>query len=75
MWWLWWWLMFVIVLFVLPLGYGWGYRRWGPPYVSRRRATTQHPAPETATWGLLAALVWASFTVALIWLIAVLVAA
>ncbi len=39
-----WWLLWMVFLFVFllpPLGYGWGYRGWGPPYpryVQRRRA-------------------------------------
>lgn len=37
------WLLWMIVIFVFivpPIGYGWGYRGWGPPlprYVQRRR--------------------------------------
>jgi hypothetical protein len=39
----WWilWLGFFLVLLVLPMGYGWGYRDWGPPfptYWQRRRS-------------------------------------
>jgi hypothetical protein len=36
------WLVFLFMFLVAPLGYGWGYRGWGPPYpryVQRRRAT------------------------------------
>jgi hypothetical protein len=39
-----WWLLWIVgmFLFVVPtLGYGWGYRGWGPPYpryIQRRRA-------------------------------------
>lgn len=33
--WFWWWLAFLLIFFVLPVGYGWGYRGWGPWY--RRR--------------------------------------
>ncbi len=32
-WWFWW-MIFVVFLLVTPLGYGWGYRGWGPPYPS-----------------------------------------
>ncbi len=39
--WWWWWVAFVVIFFLLPLGYGWGYRGWGPWY-RRRRA---HEAP------------------------------
>lgn len=37
--WWWWWVLFLLVFFLLPLGYGWGYRGWGPWY--RRRPTTR----------------------------------
>lgn len=38
----WWffWLTFMFIFLVPPLGYGWGYRGWGPPYpryIQRRR--------------------------------------
>lgn len=38
----WWllWLVFLLVFLVPSVGYGWGYRRWGPPYptyIQRRR--------------------------------------
>ncbi len=36
--WWWWWIAFVVIFFLIPLGYGWGYRGWGPWY--RRR----HPS-------------------------------
>ena len=26
------WMAFMFMFFVLPIGYGSGYRRWGPPY-------------------------------------------
>jgi hypothetical protein len=39
MWWFYWWLLFVIVLFLVPVGYGWGYRGWGPPYPYPYRRT------------------------------------
>lgn len=38
LWW-WWWIGFVLIFFVLPLGYGWGYRGWGPWYRRRRDGT------------------------------------
>lgn len=39
--WIYWWLLFVLLILVLPLGYGWGYRGWGAPYPTyyRRRRT------------------------------------
>ena len=39
--WWWLWLLFMFVFIVSPMSYGWGYRRWGPPYpryVQRRRS-------------------------------------
>jgi hypothetical protein len=38
----WWllWMVFMFVFFLPALGYGWGYRGWGPPYpryIQRRR--------------------------------------
>jgi hypothetical protein len=38
----WWflWMIFMLMFLVPPVGYGWGYRGWGPPYpryVQRRR--------------------------------------
>lgn len=36
------WLLFVLIFLLLPVGYGWGYQKWGAPpypyyYRSRRR--------------------------------------
>jgi hypothetical protein len=39
--WWWMWMVVMVVLLVPPMGYGWGYRGWGPPYpiyVQRRRS-------------------------------------
>ena len=41
MWWYgsgcwWWWVAFVVIFFLIPLGYGWGYRGWRPWYRRRR---------------------------------------
>src|SRR5277367_4650297 len=38
----WWffWLAFMFIFLLPPVGYGWGYRGWGPPYprhIQRRR--------------------------------------
>jgi len=38
----WWtlWIVFLFVFLLSPIGYGWGYRGWGPPYpryIQRRR--------------------------------------
>lgn len=52
MYWYWWlWIAFVLFVILMPLGYGWGYRGWGPPYpryYDRGRARVggrPYPAP------------------------------
>jgi hypothetical protein len=75
MWWFWWWPVSVILLPAFPVGSGWGYRRWGPPYPSWTAAARERRAQPAATWGLIADLVWVMFVVAAIWFIAALVAA
>lgn len=68
--WFWWWLAFVIVFFILPLGYGWGYRGWGPPY--RRRIPAQGPAHLADTdvgWGVVGIVLWIALAVAVAWFI------
>jgi hypothetical protein len=42
--WWWWWIAFVLIFFLIPLGYGWGYRGWGPWY--RRRNPRRSPGGE-----------------------------
>lgn len=78
--WWWWWLAFVIIFFFLPLGYGWGYRGWGPWYRRRRSGgPSQVNMPANADrnrvdldtgWGAGSAVLWAVLIIALIWLIA-----
>lgn len=80
--WWWWWIAFVIIFFLLPLGYGWGYRGWGPWYQRRRRIPGTRPAdlpegqplPEetAAGWGCLGIIVWIILVLAIVWLIAAL---
>ncbi len=52
MWWYgygwWWWVAFVVIFFLIPLGYGWGYRGWGPWYRRRRASGTGGEPPGTA---------------------------
>ena len=58
--------MVVMFLFLVPpMGYGWGYRRWGPPYpryVQRRRsAAAAAGGPGTFdhhAWGWVGDLLW-----------------
>ncbi len=78
MWWLWWviWTVFMISL-LAPVGYGWGYRGWGPPvptYVQRRRMqraaapTADATSFNHAAWGWRGDLAWVFFVVAMAWL-------
>ncbi|MDX1691488.1 MAG: hypothetical protein R3290_10735 [Acidimicrobiia bacterium] len=69
MWWFWWWLILLSILFVLPIGYGWGYRRWGYPYPSWTARAREARAREAATWGFLADFVWFMFLAFAVWLI------
>lgn len=76
--WWWWWFAFLVVFFLLPLGYGWGYRGWGPWY--RRRGTSERhvgepsPAPVEddldSGWGWTGVALWIVLLVALFWLVA-----
>jgi hypothetical protein len=59
--------MVVMVLFwMLPIGYGWGYRGWGPPYpryIQRRRGERAAASGGPATfdhhsWGWGGDFVW-----------------
>jgi hypothetical protein len=73
--WFVWWILFMVIFFATPLGYGWGYRRWGAPYpryIQRRRvlrATSDGNSPtfnhESWRWG--GDLVWLAFVVGIIW--------
>jgi hypothetical protein len=76
--WLLFWILFVVFLFVVPLGYGWGYRGWGPPYPSyyqrrRRAAATRDPLADADAdrqeWGMVADALWIVVIVAIVWLI------
>ena len=74
----WWffWLAFMFIFVLPPVGYGWGYRGWGPPYpryIQRRRgaaavavgnATFDHHA-----WGRGGDFVWMAITIGLFWVV------
>jgi hypothetical protein len=70
------WIIFMVIFFATPLGYGWGYRRWGAPYpryIQRRRglkATNTGNAVtfnhESWRWG--GDLVWVAFVIGIVWL-------
>ncbi|HKT60752.1 MAG TPA: hypothetical protein VJQ46_11935 [Gemmatimonadales bacterium] len=70
--WWWWWLAFLIIFFLLPLGYGWGYRGWGPWYRRRPGLTSIADHDVDIGWGLIGILLWAVLILAIIWLIAAL---
>jgi hypothetical protein len=74
-----WWL-FLVVFLLPPIGYGWGYRGWGPPYPSylqRRRAeqagrSTGSPSSfNHYSWSWGGDLVWVGFMIALFWAMSV----
>lgn len=83
--WWWWWAAFLIIFFLLPLGYGWGYRGWGPWYRRRGGAgrgprrdlpppegqgsLPQEPFRESTGWGWGGYFLWLIILVAIIWLI------
>ena len=78
----WWliWMMFIFLFLIPPLGYGWGYRGWGPPYpryVQRRRSRhlaaggTARPFRHES-WGWAGDVVWVLFFVGFLWVVTVL---
>ncbi len=76
--WWWWWVAFVVIFFLLPLGYGWGYRGWGPWYRwrGRSRLDTGEGLPAGTGgdygdgWGVLGIFMWLVLILAIIWLVA-----
>lgn len=74
MWWIWW--MLFMVLMLMPVGYGWGYRGWGPPYpqyVQRRRMQRASSGGSSGAhhmaWGWRGDLVWVFVFLAAVWLV------
>ena len=75
----WWflWMVFMFFLLIPPLGYGWGYRGWGPPYpryLQRRRSerlsATGAPRPfRHESWGWGGDVLWVLFLVGLSWVV------
>jgi hypothetical protein len=73
----WWfvWVAFMFVFLVAPMGYGWGYRGWGPPYpryIQRRRGSTAaanggNPAFDHHSWGVAGDLMWIALIVGTVW--------
>jgi len=74
--WGWVFLSFFVLFLVTPIGYGWGYRRWGPPYpryVQRRRSeragATSSPFNHQA-WGWGGDVVWLALVLCVVWVVA-----
>ncbi|MGD0993876.1 MAG: hypothetical protein ABR998_15550 [Gemmatimonadales bacterium] len=75
--WWWLWLCFLLLFLITPIGYGWGYRRWGPPYpryIQRRRSERAAARPGSSTfdhhaWGWAGDFVWVVLIIAFLWLI------
>jgi hypothetical protein len=73
----WWllWMVFMLVFLVPSLGYGWGYRRWGPPYpryIQRRRGQQAAAMGGSTTfnhqsWGLGGDFVWVVMLIGVFW--------
>lgn len=70
----WWllWLVFIVLFLVPPLGYGWGYRRWGPPYpsyIQRRRAAAMSGSAKVnhQAWGFGGDFVWVVLIIGVFW--------
>ncbi len=73
--WWWMWMFFMLVFLVPPLGYGWGYRGWGPPYpsyIQRRRGqrAAAMDAPSSFnhhSWSWGGDVIWGVLLVGLLW--------
>lgn len=79
--WWWWWVAFVVIFFAIPLGYGWGYRGWGPWYRRGHSTGTPREEPPPGTpinttdeydtgWGWGGIFLWLILIIAIAWLIA-----
>ena len=69
------WMIFIFLFLVSPIGYGWGYRKWGPPYpryIQRRRGSREATAGDFASlrlqsWGWGGDFVWLVLFVGVLW--------
>jgi hypothetical protein len=70
------WLLFMIFVVLPPIGYGWGYRGWGPPFprvVQRRRGPRGPSMAQTAaaadhlSWGWFGDVVWLLLSIGVVW--------
>lgn len=73
------WMGFMFVFLLSPVGYGWGYRGWGPPYpryLQRRRglraATSAPTGFDHHAWRWRGDFVWVAMVVGLTWLVVLL---
>jgi hypothetical protein len=71
--WMWLWFGFMFLFLLPPLGYGWGYRGWGPPipsYVQRRRerAAAEGSSVNHRAWGWGGDFVWIALVVGVCWM-------
>ena len=71
-WWLW--IAFMFIFLLPPLGYGWGYRGWGPPYpryMQRRRGQAAdvggNPQFDHHAWGVGGDFMWIVLLIGLCW--------
>lgn len=68
---------FMFVFLVSPIGYGWGYRGWGPPYPSyiQRRRGLRAPATggprsfDHHAWGWGGDFIWTALLVGMVWVV------
>jgi hypothetical protein len=75
-WWLW--IVFMLLFFVGPISYGWGYRKWGAPfprYIQRRLGAKTGTGGDFATlsyqhWGWGGDLVWMVLLLGAVWAVA-----
>ena len=75
----WWliWMAFMFVFLVSPIGYGWGYRGWGPPYpryIQRRRglrasATGTSGPFDHHAWGRGGDILWMVLMLGIVWVV------
>jgi hypothetical protein len=69
-----WFFALMLLILMAPVGYGWGYRGWGPPYpsyVQRRRgqraAATGGVTFNHESWGVGGDILWGLFLIGAFW--------
>jgi len=75
--WWWLWIAFLFIFLLPPIGYGWGYRGWGPPYpryIQRRRAQRGTVSGSASfdhhAWGWGGDFVWMLLFIWMFWVVA-----